>query len=72
MLPHGAADRDRGLDPAGLALLTPAAVALVLPLVLGQPEHWPVWGWACLASSAVLFALFTLVERRVARVAGRR
>ncbi len=69
-LPHGAADRDRGLDPAGLALLTPAVLALVLPLVLGQPEHWPVWGWACLAGSAVLFALFTLVERRVAARGG--
>ena len=65
MLPHGAADRGRGLDPAGLALLTPAAVALVLPLVLGQPEHWPVWGWICLAGSAVAFGLFAIVERRV-------
>ena len=55
----------RGLDPAGLALLTPAAVALVLPLVLGQPEHWPVWGWICLAASVVLFGLFAIVERRV-------
>ena len=69
-LPHGAADRDRGLDPAGLALLTPAVLALVLPLVLGQPERWPVWGWACLAGSAVLFALFTVVERRVAARGG--
>ena len=66
MLPHGAADRRRGLDPAGLVLLTPAAVALVLPLVLGQPEHWPVWGWICLASSAAAFGLFAVVERRVA------
>jgi MFS family permease len=65
LLPHGARDRGRGLDPAGLALLTPAAVALVLPLVLGQPEHWPVWGWICLAASAVLFGLFAIVERRV-------
>jgi MFS family permease len=70
MLPHGAADRRRGLDPAGLVLLTPAAVALVLPLVLGQPEHWPVWGWICLASSAVLFGLFAVVERRVAARGG--
>jgi MFS family permease len=69
-LPHGAADRDRGLDPAGLALLTPAVLALVLPLVLGQPEHWPAWGWACLAGSAVLFTVFTLVERRVAARGG--
>src|SRR6266545_4918186 len=70
LLPHGARDRGRGLDPAGLALLTPAAVALVLPLVLGQPEHWPVWGWICLAGSALLFGLFAIVERRVAARGG--
>ena len=65
LLPHGARDQGRGLDPVGLALLTPAAVALVLPLVLGQPEHWPVWGWICLAASVVLFALFAVAERRL-------
>ncbi len=65
MLPHGAADRRRGLDPAGLALLTPAAVALVVPLVLGQSEHWPVWGWICLAGSVLLFGLFAVAERRL-------
>ena len=70
LLPPAPADRGRGLDPAGLALLTPAVLALVLPLVLGQPEHWPVWGWACLAGSAVLFALFAVVERRVAARGG--
>jgi MFS family permease len=70
LLPHGARDADRGLDPAGLSLLTPAVLALVLPLVLGQPEHWPAWGWACLAGSGLLFALFSLVERRVAARGG--
>ena len=53
----------------GLALLTPAVLALVLPLVLGQPEHWPAWGWACLAASAVLFAA---VRRRRAAGGGPR
>ena len=70
VLPRGARDAGRGLDPAGLALLTPAVLALILPLVLGQPEHWPVWGWACLAASAVLFGLFVLAERRVAARGG--
>ena len=70
MLPHGAGDRRRGLDLAGLVLLTPAALALVLPLVLGQSEHWPVWGWICLAASALLFGLFAVVERRVAARGG--
>ena len=70
LLPHGTRDRGRSLDPAGLALLTPAAVALVLPLVLGQSEHCLVWGWTCLAGSALLFGLFVIVERRVAARGG--
>ncbi|MGE5132180.1 MAG: MFS transporter [Gemmatimonadota bacterium] len=64
-LPAGRGDAGRGLDPAGLATLTPAVLALVLPLVLGQPEHWPSWGWACLAGGLALLAAFALVERRV-------
>jgi len=64
-LPQGLGEPGRNLDLAGLAVLTPAVLALVLPLVLGQSEHWPLWGWACLAGSAVLFAVFALVERRV-------
>jgi len=69
-LPRGRADRGRGLDPWGLAILSPAVLGLVLPLVLGQSEHWPVWGWACMAVSAALLGIFALVERRVAARAG--
>src|SRR5712691_533831 len=49
MLPAGRGEASRGLDLPGLALLTPAVLAVVIPLVLGQPEHWPAWGWLCLA-----------------------
>jgi MFS family permease len=69
-LPAGQGDRGRTLDLAGLATLIPAVLALILPLVLGQSEHWPAWGWACLAGSAVLFAAFAVVERRVAARGG--
>jgi hypothetical protein len=41
-------------------------LALVLPLVLGQPLGWPAWGWALLAASLLLFGLLGLVEHRVA------
>src|SRR5215470_7397568 len=64
-LPAGRGDPGRTLDLAGVATLTPAVLALIVPLVLGQSEHWPVWGWACLAGSAVLFAAFAVVERHV-------
>jgi hypothetical protein len=69
-LPGGRGDPGRTLDLAGVATLTPAVLALILPLVLGQSEHWPAWGWACLAGSAVLFAAFAVVERRVAARGG--
>src|SRR5215475_927825 len=70
LLPGGRGEPGRGLDPAGLAILTPAVLALVLPLVLGQSEHWPAWGWACLAASGLGFAAFAMVERRLAAAGG--
>jgi MFS family permease len=69
-LPGGRGEPGGTLDLAGVATLTPAVLALILPLVLGQAEHWPAWGWACLAGSAVLFAAFAVVERRVAARGG--
>jgi MFS family permease len=65
-LPAGRAESGRGLDLPGLLTLALAVLALVVPLVLGQPEHWPAWGWACLAGSVVLFAVFAAAERRLA------
>ena len=65
LLPAGRGDAGRGLDVPGLVLLTPAVLAVVIPLVLGQPEHWPTWGWLCLAGSVALFAGFAAAERRL-------
>jgi Major Facilitator Superfamily len=57
--------RRRSLDLPGLAILTPAVLAFVLPLVLGQPLGWPAWGWALLAASILGFGLLWRVEHRV-------
>src|SRR3984957_14105205 len=65
-LPHGKGEPGPPLDVPGLALLTPAVLAFVLPLVLGQPEHWPVWGWIVMAASVPLVAGFVRVGRRAA------
>jgi hypothetical protein len=70
LLPPGRGDEGRGLDVPGLLLLTPAVLALVIPLVLGQPEHWPAWGWLTLAGSVLLFAGFAATERRLERRGG--
>jgi hypothetical protein len=60
----------RGLDLPGLLTLSPAVLALVVPLVLGQPEHWPAWGWGSLAGSVAAFAGFAVAERRLAARGG--
>ena len=65
LLPKGRFDGVRTLDLPGLAVLTPAVLAFVLPLVLGQPLGWPVWGWVLLAASVAGFVLLGVVEHRV-------
>ncbi len=65
LLPAGRFDGIRTLDLPGLALLTPAVLAFVLPLVLGQPLGWPWWGWVLLAVAVAAFAALGIVERRV-------
>jgi hypothetical protein len=69
-LPAGRFDGTRSLDLPGLLTLTPAVLAFVLPLVLGQPLGWPAWGWALLAVSVVGFGALGFVERRVAARGG--
>ncbi|MBA8952716.1 MFS transporter [Actinomadura namibiensis] len=71
VLPRREERGDGGLDLPGLLLLTPAVLALVVPLILGHELGWPVWGWASLAASPVLVALLVVVERRVAARGGR-
>ncbi len=70
LLPGGRFDGIRTLDLPGLLVLTPAVLALVLPLVLGQPLGWPLWGWLLLAASVAGFALLGVVEHRVAERGG--
>ncbi|MFI6847436.1 MFS transporter [Kitasatospora sp. NBC_00085] len=70
LLPSMPGDRDRGFDLPGLVVLGAALGLLVVPLVLGHELGWPVWGWVMLAGSAALFALFVVVERRIARRGG--
>jgi EmrB/QacA subfamily drug resistance transporter len=65
VLPVPATTFTRQLDLPGLALLTPAVLLVVLPLVLGHEQHWPVWTWIALACSLAGFAALWIVERRV-------
>jgi len=70
LLPADRGERARQLDPAGVLTLSVAVLLLVVPLVLGHEENWPVWGWVSLGASAFAFAAFVMVERRLAARGG--
>jgi EmrB/QacA subfamily drug resistance transporter len=63
LLPRDGGDGGRGLDLRGLVTLSAAVLLLVVPLVLGREEHWPVWGWVALAAAVALGGVFALVQR---------
>jgi EmrB/QacA subfamily drug resistance transporter len=58
------------LDFGGMTIVTLALVAVVLPLIEGREQGWPLWGWVCLAAAVPLFALFAVFERWYARREG--
>lgn len=53
------------LDPVGTGLLAAAVLALVVPLVEGRSDGWPLWTWCCLAACPALLALFYAHQRRL-------
>ncbi|MFD7988936.1 MFS transporter [Kitasatospora indigofera] len=64
-LPESRAPRRPGLDPAGVVLVTLALTTLVLPLIQGREQGWPLWTWLCLGGSAVLLAAFGAHQHRL-------
>ncbi|KIZ19230.1 MFS transporter [Streptomyces natalensis ATCC 27448] len=69
-VPESRAPEARRLDLPGAVVLTVALFLLVVPLVEGRAYGWPLWTWLSLAGSALAFAAFGLVERRVAASGG--
>jgi EmrB/QacA subfamily drug resistance transporter len=59
-----------GLDIPGMALVTVATAAVVLPFIEGRQQGWPVWAWLSLVAAVPLFALFVSYEGRVVRSGG--
>ncbi|WP_433565122.1 MFS transporter [Nocardia sp. CA-151230] len=70
VLPGATVRVDRKLDLAGLTVLATAVLLLVVPLVLGHEQDWPLWTRIALGASAFGFAGFALVERRAHRRGG--
>ncbi|WP_216363692.1 MFS transporter [Subtercola boreus] len=51
-----------GIDWIGLVLISGAFVALLVPLIQGQDEGWPLWTYLSIAGGIVLIAVFGLWE----------
>lgn len=51
-------------DVPGSLVLAAGLVAVVLPLVQGRENGWPLWGWLCLAAGASAIAGLGLFEAR--------
>ena len=63
----GAGER---LDLPGAALAGATLVAIVLPLVEGRHQGWPLWTFACLAAAVPLAFGFVARQRRLAAAGG--
>ncbi len=66
-VPESRAGYATRLDVRGLLLVTAGLTALVLPLVEGTSQHWPVWTWLSLAAAPVLLWLFGVSQAAAAR-----
>lgn len=70
VLPKLVAGAKTSMDFVGLALLAGSLVAILVPLIQGQDEGWPLWTYLSIAAGLVLLVLFALWERRVAARGG--
>ncbi|WP_374228748.1 MFS transporter [Streptomyces sp. ET3-23] len=58
------------LDLVGVLLASGGLLMLLYPLTQGRELGWPLWGYLCMAGSAVVFAAFVAYERYKARKDG--
>jgi EmrB/QacA subfamily drug resistance transporter len=67
LVPESRAPGRPRLDLVGMVLVTLGLAAVVLPLIEGRQQGWPLWSWVCLAASVPIFAVFARYEnwRRV-------
>ncbi|TAL45005.1 MAG: MFS transporter [Salinibacterium sp.] len=65
LLPGGAEGKVLSTDLLGLLLVTGGLVAILVPLIQGEDEGWPLWTFLSLAGGILLIGLFALWERHV-------
>ncbi len=63
VVPESRAEGGSKLDFVGMVLVTLGLVAVVLPLVEGRENGWPVWSWVCLALAVPLLTIFVGYQR---------
>ncbi|GAA2846409.1 MFS transporter [Streptosporangium fragile] len=66
----GRTEADDRADWAGLVILTVSLVVLLVPLVEGHSQGWPLWSYLVSLLSVPMLGVFALWERRVARRGG--
>jgi len=69
LLPAGSESsaRSDGVDILGLLLLSGGLVAILVPLIEGQDQGWPVWTYLSLVGGLTLITLFGVWEVAVAK-----
>ena len=65
-VPESKAEARTRLDLPGVALVSAALVATVLPLIQGQSQGWPLWTWLSFGAALVLFGVFGWHQGRLA------
>ncbi|GAA1020655.1 hypothetical protein Aple_054880 [Acrocarpospora pleiomorpha] len=57
-LPESRSAHASRLDVTGMGLVTAASFLLIYPLIQGRELDWPVWTFASMAASVLVFAVF--------------
>jgi EmrB/QacA subfamily drug resistance transporter len=70
LVPESRSPSASGLDIAGTLLLTTGLAAIVLPLIEGRQQGWPVWTWASLAGALPVLSIFVAHQRWLGRRGG--
>ena len=67
LLPSGSEGKRLSTDGVGLLLVSASLIAILVPLIQGQDQGWPLWTYLSLAGGVVLLVLFALWERHLAK-----
>jgi MFS family permease len=65
VLPDTRSDRPAQPDLVGAGLLGATVLAVLVPLVEGRSQGWPLWGWVSLAAAVPLGVALVHAERRI-------